>query len=87
VIKTHSKTKEGFNEIDHEELVNEIYDIIGKKFPLTIQTSFGQIVKIKFEEQWKENKIENDHTKGYNNKSLTNEEISIIENWVNEKLT
>ena len=86
MIKTHSIKKAGFNEINTYELVNEIYDIIGKKFPLTIQTSFGHIVKIQFEDEWKENKVQNDHKKGYNNKSLTDKEISTVENWINKKL-
>jgi hypothetical protein len=83
----HSKTRAGFeNIINPEALTNEIHKKIKKNFPLRFTISHNQIIKISYDENWQENKVKMDHTKGQTNHKLTSAEMKIIDQWIVDQL-
>jgi len=70
---THSRTKAGIEILNTNKIINEIYSLVKKEFPIVLTISHCQIIKISYDDVWE-------------NKKLTKNEITIIEDWITQKL-
>lgn len=75
-----------------QELIKEIYELVGENFPIRFRTEFFKVVEITYEKDWRvggtTTATREDGTtyfkEDYVEKKLSSKQIDIIDNWITE---
>ncbi len=82
----------------NEDYTAEIYTLVGKNFPMSVQVVNGDLLNFSYEIQWQEGEVETiesldadgiavfDYVQNYEDESLSEEEQEIINAWVTDNI-
>lgn len=100
-IKSYGKTtKDLLTQNPAQELRDELYELIGAQFPLSLLFDQQQnLIGVTYETTWKEGGTEPvekvnkktgettiEYKENYSNKKLTDKQIDTVDNWIKHKL-
>lgn len=82
-----------------DEIIAEIYELVGDKFPLQITILYGKVLNMSFDTEWKEGTTESvpvgedengdllfEYEEHYTDRELTADQIAKLEKWAAENI-